>query len=185
MTNNIEELFNEVTKIFNLKDTEFILNSNTITSRCDTSRGESEKVICILAKPEDAIHEGVHAFFEERSQDLWNRLGEKNYIKNINFIVTIQDIEEITARIIECNLTNKKLYICKPNIQDIINMNFTKYHYEDRRLGSEINHIKSIYDFYCIMPQDKEFFDKIKDITNPIEIYNIIAEYIKTDKLIV
>lgn len=173
----------KVKELFNLRNTNFIIDPTTIESICDTSRSESKNVVCVLINIKDAVHEGVHAFFEERSQKLWDKLGENKWKKNIDHITTIQDLEEITARIIELNVANKIIDICDENIRDIIDKNFVSAHYADKRLGTEINQIKSIYDFYCIKSEEKELYNKLKNKTDPIEVYNILAERVRAPKL--
>lgn len=73
-----EELFNEVRKLFNLKNTDFIVDPDISESVCETYT-EDGLTRCYLRSIDDAIHEGVHAFFEERSQKLWEQLGEEEY----------------------------------------------------------------------------------------------------------
>lgn len=77
-TKEIEELFDEVMKLFSLKRTEFIVDKNLLTSECDTDT-EDGVTRCYLRNIEDVIHEGVHAFFEERSQKLWRQYGNKSH----------------------------------------------------------------------------------------------------------
>jgi len=182
-SSKIQEEIEKVKKLFDLRNTDFIIDSTTIESRCDTSKSESKNVVCVLINIEDAVHEGVHAFFEERSQELWDKLGENKWKKNIDSITTIQDLEEITARIIELNVANKTIDICDKDVRDVIDKNFVSTHYADKRLGTEINQIKSVYDFYCIKQEEMELYNKLKNKTDPIEVYNILAERVKAPKL--
>lgn len=180
-----EELFDEVRKLFNLKNTEFIVDKSLLTSECDTDT-EDGITRCYLISIDDAIHEGVHAFFEERSQRLWEQLGEEEYISKIENIVTIEHLEEITARIIEINSQKKELKVCHEETQKIVRSMAEKTrYYEDIELGKKIERLyMSIWHFYCICPKDIEFYNSIKKDIDPIIIYNKLAKYVGTNELI-
>lgn len=180
-----EELFDEVRKLFNLKRTEFIVDPDIHESVCDTDT-EDGITRCYLIDTIDAIHEGVHAFFEERSQRLWEQLGEEGYISRIENIVTIEHLEEITARIIETNSQKKELDICPEDNQKIImSMAEKTRYYEDIELGKKIERLyMSIWHFYCIYPKDIEFYNSIKKDIDPIIVYNKLAKYIGANELI-
>lgn len=68
------ELINEIKKLFNLKRTEFIIDPN-VSNGCKIG----DIITCYSRSEEDIIHEGVHAFFEERRTRLLERLGEEQY----------------------------------------------------------------------------------------------------------
>lgn len=180
-----EELFDEVRKLFNLKNTEFIVDKSLLTSECDTDT-EDGITRCYLISIDDAIHEGVHAFFEERSQRLWEQLGEEGYISRIENIVTIEHLEEITARIIETNSQKKELEVCHEETQKIVrSMTEKTRYYEDIELGKKIERLyMSIWHFYCICPKDIKFYDNIKNDIDPMVAYNKLAKYVGTNELI-
>lgn len=180
-----EELFDEVRKLFNLKRTEFIIDKSLLTSECDTD-SEDGVTRCYLKDIEDAIHEGVHAFFEERSQRLWEQLGEEGYKAKIENIVTIEHLEEITARIIEVNSQKKELIICPKDTNRVVKfMTERSRYYEDVELGKKIERLyMSMWNFYCICPRDIEFYNGIKNDIDPIVVYNKLAKYVGTHELI-
>lgn len=180
-----EELFNEVRKLFNLENTEFIIEPNLDTSICDTDT-EDGITRCYLRDIEDAIHEGVHAFFEERSQRLWEWLGEEGFKAKIENIVTIRHLEEITARIIEANFQKKELEICPEDTQRVVKFTAEKSrYYEDIELGKKIERLyMSIWNFYCTCPKDLQFYNNIKNDIDPIIVYNKLAKYVGTNELI-
>lgn len=184
MTNH-EELFEEVKKLFNLKRTEFIVEKELLTSECDTDT-EDGITICYLRDIEDAIHEGVHAFFEERSQRLYEQLGEEEYVSRIKNIVTIEHLEDLTARIIELNFQKRELDICPKDTQRVIEFISKKStYYENIELGKKIERLyASIWDFYCLCRKDIELYNDIKNDIYPIIVYNKIARYVGTDELI-
>lgn len=187
-----KEFFDEVKKLLGLKDTDFILDSEIDESKCDIIKViekeelKTKNIVCILKDRIDAIHEGVHAFFAEREQRIRDKLEKEEFKRDIDFIYTIRDIEEITARIIEINLQDIEICICNEDIRLVINR--CKYNGEeelDEELGRNINNIMSIYDYYCVMPHDIELFNKVKGKNDPVEIYNVLAEYVGADKLII
>lgn len=180
-----DELFKEIKKLLGLKSTEFIVDPSILESTCDTYT-EDGITRCYLNKEEDAIHEGVHAFFEERSNKLWEYLGEKEFISKIDHIVTDEHLEEVTARIIEYNFQNKELKICSEDIQKTVRIfSENQVHYENKVLGKKIMILyTSIYDFSCICQKDIQLYKDIKNDTNPIIVYNKLAKYIGTKELI-
>jgi hypothetical protein len=179
-----EELFNEVRKLFNLKNTDFIVDPDISESVCDTHT-EDGITRCYLRTIDDAIHEGVHAFFEERSQKLWEQLGEEEYILKIENIVTNEHLEETVARLIEVNSQNKRLEICSEEIQKIVRFVSEKTRfYDDIELGKKIMRLyTSIYDFSCICPKDIDLYNDVKTDIHPIMIYNKLARYVRTHEL--
>ena len=178
-----EELTDEVNKLFNLKNTEFIVDENLISSGCDTYGGITR---CYLKDPIDAIHEGVHAFFEERYQRLWEQLGEEGYESKIENIVTNPHLEEVVARIIEKSSQNIELNICHDDTKKTVKfMSEKTIYYKDIELGEKILRLyTSIYDFYCICPKDIQFYNNIKNDIDPMIVYNKLARYIGTHELI-
>jgi len=181
-----EELFDEVRKLLNLKNTEFIVESDIEDSFCDTYT--TDRITrCYLKRAEDAIHEGVHAFFEERSQRLWEQLGEEEYKNKIENIVTDEHLEEVTSRFIEVNSQNIQLEVCsEEDVQKTVRFmsERTKF-YENVELGKKIMRLYiSIYDFYCVYPKDLELYKNLKDDIDPIIIYNKLARYVGTHELI-
>lgn len=184
-TPSVEYLFNEVTELFDLKNTEFIVEPGLESSYCDTY-AEEGIVICYLKKPDDAIHEGVHAFFEERSQRLWEQLGEEGYKNKIENIVTDEHLEEITSRLIENNTQNIKLDTCSEDVQKTVRFMAEKTRfYENIELGKKIIRLYvSIYDFYCVCPKDLEIYKSLKNYVGPMIIYNKLARYVGTHELI-
>lgn len=181
----IEDLFNEVRKLFGLKNTEFIIDPDLTTSICETYT-EDGVTRCYLENPTDAHHEGVHAFFEERSQKLWEQLGEEEYKTKIENIVTDEHLEEVTARLVEVNIEKRELPICHEDTQKIIRFLVeTSKFYADRELGKKIERLyQSIWNFNCICPKDIEFYDNIKTDIDPIIVYNKLARYVRTYELI-
>jgi hypothetical protein len=135
---------------------------------------------------DDAIHEGVHAFFEERSQKLWEQLGEEEYKSNIEYIVTIEHLEEVTARLVEVNSQSLVLEICSEDVQKTVRFISEKTRfYENIELGKKIIRLyMSIYDFNCICPKDIEFYNSVKKDIDPIIVYNKLAKYVGTYELI-
>jgi hypothetical protein len=180
-----EELFEDVRKLLNLKNTEFIIDPDIIESTCETYT-EDGVTRCYLKSINDAIHEGVHAFFEERSLRLWKKLGEEEYISNLENIVTDENLEETTARLLEVNSQNISLDICSEDVQKTTRFMSEKTKpYENIELGKKITRLyTSIYDFNCVCPKDIEFYNDIKNDIDPIIIYNKLARYIGTDELI-
>lgn len=180
-----EELFDEVRKLFNLKRTGFIIDKNLLTSECDTDT-EDGITRCYLKSIDDAIHEGVHAFFEERSQRLWEQLGEEVYISRIENIVTVEHLEEVTARLIEVNSQNILSEICSEDVQKTVRFMSEKTRfYDDIELGKKIMRLyTSMYDFNCICPKDIEFYNSIKKDIDPIIVYNKLAKYVGANELI-
>ncbi len=180
-----EELFDEIRKLFNLKQTEFIIDPNIYTSICDTDTKDGI-TRCYLKDIADAIHEGVHAFFEERSQRLWDQFGEEGYKSKIENIVTIEHLEEITARIIEVNFHNKELDICPKDTQRVVKFSTERSrYYEDVDLGKKIERLyMSIWHNCCICPEDIEFYKIVKKDIDPIIVYNKLAKYVGTNELI-
>ena len=180
-----EELFNEVRKLFHLKSTEFIVDPKLYESTCETYT-EDGITRCYLKEPEDAVHEGVHAFFEERSQRLWEQLGDKEYISKIENIVTNEHLEEVTARLVELNSQKKELITCSEDTQRTVRFMAEKTRfYENIELGKKIIRLyTSIYDFSCVCPKDIEFYNNIKIDIDPIIVYNKLAKYIGTHELI-
>lgn len=184
-----KELFNEVRKLLSLKRTEFIVNTDLEDSFCDPC-SEPGIIRCYLKKPEDAIHEGTHAFFEERSIMLREELGEDIYKSKINNIMTDNNLEETTSRLIEVNSQNITLDICSEDIQKTVRFKSetTKWispHYENIELEKKITRLYlSIYDFDCICPKDIEFYNEVKKDIDPMIIYNKLARYIGTYELI-
>jgi len=179
------ELFDEVRKLFNLKNTEFIVDKSLLTSGCDTDT-EDGITRCYLKSIDDAIHEGVHAFFEERSQKLWEQLGEEGYISRIENIVTVEHLEEVTARLVEVNSQNILLEICSEDVQKTVRfMSERTRFYENIELGKKIIRLyTSIYDFNCICPKDIELYSNVKKDTDPIIVYNKLAIYAGANELI-
>lgn len=180
-----EELFNEVRKLFNLKNTDFIVDPDISESVCETYT-EDGLTRCYLRSIDDAIHEGVHAFFEERSQKLWEQLGEEEYQLKIENIVTNEHLEEVTARLIETNSQNMILEICSEDIQKTVRfMSEKTIFYEDIELGKKIMMLyTSIYDFSCICPKDTGLYNNIKSDIDPIIVYNKLAVYAGSHELI-
>jgi hypothetical protein len=180
-----EELFDEVRKLFNLKRTVFIVDKKLLTSECNTDT-EDGITRCYLQSIDDAIHEGVHAFFEERSQKLWEQLEEEGYISRIENIVTVKHLEEVTARLVEVNFQNILLEICTEDVQKTVRfMSERTRFYENIELGKKIIRLyTSIYDFNCICPKDIKFYDNIKKDIDPIIVYNKLAKYVGTKELI-
>ncbi len=183
--NDEKGFFEEVTKLFNLKKTKFIIDPDIHESVCETY-AEDGITRCYLKSIEDTIHEGVHAFFEERSQRLWEKLGEEEYISKIENIVTDEHLEETTARLVEVNSQNIILDICSKDVQKVVRFMSEKTNlYENVALGKKIMRLyTSIFDFNCICPKDIELYDNIKNDINPIIVYNKLAKYIGTNWLI-
>lgn len=181
----VDHLFSEVRKLFDLKNTEFIVEPGLESSYCDT-HVEDGIIICYLKQPEDAIHEGVHAFFEERSQRLWEQLGEEGYKAKIENIVTDEHLEEITSRLIEINSQNFRLVICSEDVQKTVRFMSEKTRsYEDTELGKKIMRLyASIFDFYCACPKDLQIYKSLKNYVGPMIIYNNLARYVGTHELI-
>ena len=180
-----EELFDEVRKLFNLKNTEFIVDKSLLTSVCDANT-EDGIIRCFLKHEEDAVHEAVHAFFDEKSEELWEKLGEEGFKKNINNIITNEHLEEVTARIIEHNILKKELEICNESQKDVVSfMSKSGMPYANKELGKNIMRLYiSIYDFHCIYPKDIKFYNNIKNDIDPIVVYNKLAKYVGTYELI-
>lgn len=180
-----EELFDEVRKLFNLKRTEFIVDPDIHKSVCDTDT-EDGITRCYLIDPIDAIHEGVHAFFEERSERLWEQLGEEEYKSKIEYIVTVEHLEEVTARLVELNSQKKELYICPEDNQKTVRFMSEKARvYEDIELGKKIMRLyTSMYEFNCVCPKDIEFYNSIKKDIDPIIVYNKLAIHVGSHELI-
>lgn len=184
-TKDIEELFDEIRKLFNLRHTEFIIDPDIHVSTCETYT-EDGITRCFLESVDDAIHEGVHAFFEERSQRLLEQLGIEEWKSKIENIVTDERLEEVTARLVEVNSQNITLEICSEDVQKTVKFMSEKTRlYENIELGKKIMRLyTSIYDFNCICPKDIELYDNIKNDIDPITVYNKLAVYIGTNQLI-
>lgn len=180
-----EELFDEVRKLFNLKSTDFIVDPDIFESVCETYT-EDGITRCYLKSIDDTIHEGVHAFFEERSQRLWEQLGNEEYESKIENIVTNEHLEEVTARLIEVNSQNITLETCSEDVQKVVRFMSEKTRpYEDIELGKKIMRLyTSIYDFNCICPKDIELYNNIKNDVDPIIVYNKLARYVGSHELI-
>lgn len=180
-----EELFDEVRKLFSLKKTEFIFDPDITKSICDTNT-EDGITRCYLIDPIDAIHEGVHAFFEERSERLWEQLGEEEYKSKIGYIVTVEHLEEVTARLVELNSQKKELDICPEYNQKMVRFMSEKARvYEDIKLGKKIMRLyTSIYEFNCICPKDIGLYNNMKNDVDPIIVYNKLARHIGSHELI-
>lgn len=180
----LKGFFEEVRKLLNLKKTEFIVDPNIIESTCETYT-EDGITRCYLKSIDDTIHEGVHAFFEERSQRLWEQLGEEEYIFNIENVVTDEHLEETTARLVEVNSQNATLKICSEDVQKVVRFMSEKTKlYENIELGKKITRLyTSIFDFNCICPKDIEFYNNIKNDIDPIIIYNKLARYIGSNEM--
>lgn len=128
----------------------------------------------------------MHAFFEERSQKLWEQLGEEEYKIKIENIVTDEHLEEVVARLIEVNSQGIHLEICSEDIQKTVRFmsEKTKF-YEDIELGKKIMRLyTSIYDFSCICPKDIDIYNQLKKTIEPITVYNKLARYVGTYELI-
>lgn len=180
-----EELFDEVRKLFNLKSTDFIVDPDIYESICETYT-EDGITRCYLRSIDDAIHEGVHAFFEERSQKLWEQLGEEEYKLKIENIVTDEHLEEVTARLVEVNSQNIILEICSEDTQKTVRFMYEKTRfYDDIELGKKIMRLyTSIYDFSCICPKDIDVYNNIKNDIDPIIVYNKLARHVRSHELI-
>lgn len=180
-----EELLDDIRKLLNLKRTEFIVDPDLKDSFCDPYSGDGI-TRCYLKRPEDAIHEGIHAFFEERSQRLWEELGEDVYKSKIEYIVTDEHLEELSARLIEVNSQNIVLNICSEDFQKTTRFIAVKSsHYEDIELGKKIMRLyASMYDFYCVCPLDIEFYNDVRNDIDPMIIYNKLARYVGAFELI-
>lgn len=180
-----KEFFGEVAKLLNLKHTEFIIDPDIHESECETYT-EDGITRCYLKSIDDAVHEGVHAFFEERSQRLWEQLGEEEYISRIENIVTDENIEETTARLVEVNSRNTTLDICSEDVQKVVRfVSEKKKLYENMELGKKTMRLyTSIYDFNCVCPKDIGFYNDIKEGIDPVIVYNKLARYIEANELI-
>jgi len=174
--------FDDVKRLLGLKKTKFVVDPELLNSTCDTS--SEEEIICYLTEPKYAIHEGVHAFFDERGRRLWDTLGEEKYKQNISNIVTDRHLEEITARVIETNYNKRELRACDKDTSDVVDFTSRSHSYADKELGEKITRLSSIYDYYCVMPQDMELYNKLKKKLDPIDVYNEAAEHVGADKLI-
>lgn len=175
------ELINELKKLFNLKKTEFIIDPN-IFSGCKID----EIITCYSRSEEDIIHEGVHALFEERRRRLLEQLGEEQYQYKIKNIVPDRILEEITARIIDNNFQGMILTTCSKKFQmeirNFVISQSTKY--EDIELGKKIMRLYgSMYEFYCICPEDNELYKDLKNDIDPLIVYNKLARYVGTYEL--
>jgi len=177
------ELINELKKLFNLKRTEFIIDPN-IFSEC-----KIDKIItCYSRSEEDIIHEGVHAFFEERRRRLLEQLGEEQYQNKIKNIVPDRILNEITARLIDNNFQGTILTTCSKKFNMVIR-NFvasqnTKY--KNIELGKKIMRLYgSMYEFYCVCPEDNELYKNIKNDIDPLIVYNKLARYVGTHELLI
>ena len=182
---HISQKIDEIKKLFNLKNTEFIVDKTILTSVCDTSN-EDGIIRCFLKHEEDAVHEAVHAFFDEKNEDMWRKLGEEGFKKNIKNIITNEHLEEVTARIIEHNILKKKLMLCNESQKDVVTfMSKSGMPYENKELGKKIMRLyQSIYGSHCICPKDIKFYNNIKDDTDPMVVYNKLAIYVGTNELI-
>lgn len=180
-----EELFDEIKKLFNLTRTEFIVDKSLLTSECDTFT-EDGIIRCFLKDEDDAVHEAVHAFFDEKSEELWEKLGEEGFKKNIKNIVTNEHLEEVTARLIEYNILKKELEICNESQKDVITfMSKSGMPYANKKIGKKIMRLyQSIYDFHCICPKDIQFYNSVKNDVGPLIIYNKLAKYVGAHELI-
>lgn len=180
-----EELFDEVRKLFNLKSTDFVVDPDIFESVCETYT-EDGIIICYLKSIDDAIHEGVHAFFEERSQRLWEQLGNEEYESKIENIVTNEHLEEVTARLVEVNSQNITLETRSEDVQKVVRFISEKtIFYEDIELGKKIMRLyTSIYDFSCICPKDIDLYNNIKNDIDPIIVYNKLARHVGSHELI-
>lgn len=180
-----EELFDEIRKLFGLKKTEFIVDPDIYESICETYT-EDGITRCYLKSVEDAVHEAVHSFFEERSQKLWEQLGEEKYKSKIENIVTDEHLEEVTARIIETNSQNITLEICSEDVKKTVRFMSEKTRlYENIELGKKIMRLyTSIFDFNCICPKDVELYNTVKTDIDPITVYNKLAKYVNTYELL-
>ncbi len=185
MPEKFKELFDEIKKLFNLKRTEFIVDKSLLTSECDTFT-EDGIIRCFLKHEEDAVHEAVHAFFDEKNEDMWEKLGEEGFKKNIKNIITNEHLEEVAARIIEHNILKKKLMLCDESQKDVVSfMSKSGMPYANKELGKKIMRLYiSIYDFHCICPKDIKFYNNIKNDIDPMVVYNKLAKYVGTHELI-
>lgn len=180
-----EELFDEVKKLLDLKKTEFIVDPDIHESICETYTKDGI-TRCYLKVSIDAIHEGVHAYFEERSQRLWEQLGEEEYKSKIENIVTDEHLEEVTARLVEVNSQNITLDTCSDDVRKTVRfMSDNTRFYENMELGKKIIRLyTSIYEFHCICLRDVEFYNNIKNDINPTILYNKLAKYVGAYELI-
>ncbi len=183
-----KELFDEVRKLLKLKNTEFVVDKSLQDSYCDKyglGNVENDKIICHLKTLEDSIHEGVHAFFAERTRKLMEKLGDEEFWSREEETLEDDHLEEITARIIQTNIQVKELRPCKEDAQKKVkSMSEDIGFYQDIDLGKKIMRLYfSIYEFYCICPKDIILYDDIKKNIDPIIIYNKLARYVGIHEL--
>lgn len=194
----LNELSEEVKKLFRLKRTEVIIDPND-RSRCE----HNETIKCYVESEDDMIHEMVHAHYREIHRKLKEQLEEARYQSKIRDIIPDKYLEEISARIISYNIQHKQMRKCPGDTQmlltkiidsDVGRIGTTYYSIgADIKLGEyvelgEYNNIeivkkvlrlyRSIYDFLCICPKDFEFYQSIKDDVDPLATYNKLAKYV-------
>lgn len=183
-----KELFNEVRKLFKLKNTEFVVDNSLPDSYCDKyglENDENDKIICYLKTPEDSIHEGVHAFFAERTRKLMEKLGDEEFWSREEETLEDDHLEEVTARIIQTNIQLKELRPCKEDVQKKVKSMYEEIvSYQNIDLGKKIMRLYfSTYEFYCICPKDIILYNDIKKYIDPIIIYNKLARYVGIHEL--
>lgn len=143
-------------------------------------KGKEHFVGCIMSDINLALHEGVHGYFEERKIDLIDKLGPEQWedIKHKPGLQTNLTIEEPTARIIQHH-HNTPLPVCNNDDRELIDKSIKALPVElPTREGTHKAKelFISIYKHRCILPEDKDMYDSLKDVTNPLDVYNTVAK---------